>query len=253
MRERDDGLSGRAGEKLEGCFDHVALTKGIAGCSERSAHRMVGDQGPADSHSRRYVGERGDVYPHGGDACRFEHSLDVPHGHVTDGSNRYEQHGVDLGGAKLIGPEWCDPLAQLELRCRAHERIRVGGEFADDAIMLEFSHRPQRKGDVVVGQGGVDRVATVAHAKLIRWCLDWNMREGGLGAKELADSCFGLGLGHVLDSERLRVIAGNEVSARGHQRDPSLGEWCGEDAEWNVVVCKGALRLEVRAVRAALP
>ena len=149
MRERDDRLSGRAGEQLEGCFDHVALTKGIAGCSERSARRMVGDQGPADSHSLRYVGERGDVDPHRGDSCRFEHSLDVPHGHVAGGSNRYEQNGVDLGGAKLIGPEWRDSLAQLELRCRSHERIRVGGEVADDAIMLEFSHRPQRECDVV--------------------------------------------------------------------------------------------------------
>ena len=99
MRERDDRLSGRAGEQLEGCFDHVALTKGIAGCSERSAHRMVGDQGPADSHSRWYVGERGDVDPHRGDPYRFEHSLNVPHGHVADGSNRHQQDGVDLGGA----------------------------------------------------------------------------------------------------------------------------------------------------------
>lgn len=142
MRERGDGLSCRAGEQLEGCSNDVALTYGIAGCSERSAHRMVGDQGPADSHSFRYVGECGDVDPHRGDPCRFEHSLDVPHGHVTDRSNGYEQNCVDLRGAKLIGPQRRDALAQLELRGRAHERVRIGGELADDAIALEFSHRP---------------------------------------------------------------------------------------------------------------
>lgn len=111
MRERDDGLSGRAGKQLDGCSEHVALTNDIAGCPERSAHRMVGDQRPTDSHPTWHMGECGDVDPHRGDPCRFEHSLDVPHGHVTDRSNRDEQHCVDLGGAKLIGPEWRDPLA----------------------------------------------------------------------------------------------------------------------------------------------
>ena len=111
MRERNDGLTCRAGEQFEGRSDHVALTNNIAGCSERSAHRMVGDQRPADSHPGRYVSECGDVDPHRGDPCRFEDSLDVPHGHVTDRSNRDEQHGVDLGGAELIDPERRDPLA----------------------------------------------------------------------------------------------------------------------------------------------
>ena len=80
------------------------MTNSIAGRSERSAHRMVGDQGPADSHSFRYVSERSDVDADGGDPCRLEHSLDVSHGYVTDRSNGYEQNCVDLGGAKLIGP-----------------------------------------------------------------------------------------------------------------------------------------------------
>jgi len=111
MRERDDRLTGRAGEQGKGCFDHGALTNGIAGCSERSAHWMVGDQSPAHSHALRYVGECGDVDPNRGDPCRLEHSLYVPHGHVTHRSNRHEQHGVDLGGAKLVGPEWRDSLA----------------------------------------------------------------------------------------------------------------------------------------------
>ena len=104
-------MSGGAGEQLEGCSDHVALANGIAGCSERSAHRMVGDQRPADSHPGWHMGECGDVDPYRGDPCGFEHSLDVPHGHVAERSNRHEQNGVDLGGAELICPQWCDPIA----------------------------------------------------------------------------------------------------------------------------------------------
>ena len=72
---------------------------------------MVGDQRPADSHPAWHMGERGDVDAHRRDPCRFEHSLDVPHGHVADRSNWHEQNSVNLGGAELIDPERCDPIA----------------------------------------------------------------------------------------------------------------------------------------------
>ena len=115
MREGDDRLSDGGVEQFERSAYYVAVTRCVSGCSYRSAHRVISDQSPTDAHAGWYVGKRGDVDPDRRDSRGFEHSLDVPHGHVADGSNRDQQDGIDVRGTQTLDPRWGDVVTQLQL------------------------------------------------------------------------------------------------------------------------------------------
>ncbi|MEY2974330.1 MAG: hypothetical protein RIR49_750 [Actinomycetota bacterium] len=88
---------------------------GIAGGTDRSAHRMPCDEGPRDTHLRRDVTEGADVHPDRRDADGLDGPLNVPDRHVADRSNGDEQDGVDLLGAQDLGPLGCDTVAEPQL------------------------------------------------------------------------------------------------------------------------------------------
>lgn len=105
----------------------------ITWSADRPTHRMVGDKCTAHSHSARYVFECADIDPDSRDARRFEDSLYVPHGHVADRSNGYQQNRIDRIGSEHRSPCGGDPVTKSELRRGTDEGVRLLSHLTDDS------------------------------------------------------------------------------------------------------------------------
>ena len=154
-------------EEIERGADDFHLAVAIVGRSERPAHRMSRDESAGHSHQPWYVTETGHIDTNGWYPCSFDRSLYVPHGHVTDRSNRHEQSNVGSCLLQTVCPRWSDISLDAELGSRANERIRVRDQFADDSLVSQRFQMTERKRNLMIGRCSLDRVATVADTNVM--------------------------------------------------------------------------------------
>lgn len=109
-------LGDRSGQQVKRCSYNCQLTVTISWCSQGPTHRVTGDEGPRDAHQLWDMAETANVDTNGWKTCRFEGSLDMPHGHVTHRSNGHQQNNIDGLLFHLFCPLGRDLVLEAKLR-----------------------------------------------------------------------------------------------------------------------------------------
>ena len=208
----------------------------IPGATQGAAHPEGGGEEAGGRHGDQAVLEDGGGDDDGGQSGCLEDPGDVSHGHVADRSDRDEDDGLDAVGLEVGGPGGGQALGEPGLGRGADKAVGRRVKLAHQPGGGQIDHAVYGEDHVGVGQGAADVVAGVTHPKLILGRPHGDVGEGGGVLEEVVHPLFGFGLGHVLQTEGLGVISGDEVAAGGEEGDAAVGHGFGHGGEGAVVV-----------------